>query len=141
MDQEHAHERLLRWLIAHGFEPVETPEPKAMWRILGRAADRARWLGAVRALVAAADDAGWRIDISEAYMQKDGALARAWRVVLDASDLEAIASDLPSYELEEVPLAGASPGRNATIGGRRGAAPVGEAVVGPAAARARALGT
>lgn len=118
-------------------------------RFLGRVDPRStrRWLDVVRVINEWADGSSRKADTSKLYFLRREELIFAWRIIIEASDLSSALMELVGaldtvqagsvdsdvVPVEEYPLPGASADRNAMGGGRRGAALMGAAVVGPMA--------
>lgn len=140
-----------------GFELVEQSKTARQIRLLGRVPlDRAglnmnNWLIVTRQLLLrSAQGTAWTTDISKDYFLRNEKLVFAWRIILQADTIEAHLAEITSVvnttppssrsEVTEMPLAGASPDRNSTAGGRRGAGPVDRVPIGPLAVQAKQAG-
>ena len=140
-----------------GFEVVEESSTPSQLRLLGRIPlDREgqnmnNWLIIMRQLLSQSATSPWKVDISKHYFLLAGKVVYAWRVIFQAEaidphlgDIATVVNSAPQSsrtELTEIPLAGASRDRNSTVGGRRGAGPIGAVAVGPIAMHAKQMGT
>lgn len=142
-----------------GFEAVSVSEPSpTQLRALGRIPEdlggmnMGNWKILMYRLYSVMDDRPWKVDISKSYFIKKetGKLVFAWRVIVQGEDL---AKHLPEItqivtsspvsaraEVTEIPLAGAAGNRGKVTGGRRGAGPSSQVLVGPAAAQSKLMG-
>jgi hypothetical protein len=141
---------LLRVLMQKaGFQVVGQPTKGAtQLRIVGRLPDNkgmGQWLLVVDQLLARAEQATWKVDISKQYLRRDGKLRFGWRLIFQGESLEAdmqniaaavVSAPRPArVEVTEVPLLGASPDRNNGAATGKGAGPSGSFPVGPLAIR------
>lgn len=142
-----------------GFEAVSVSEPSPnQLRALGRIPEdiggmnMGNWKILMYRLYTVMGDRPWKVDISKSYFIKEETkkLVFAWRVIIQGENL---AQHLPEIiqvvtsspvsarsEVTEIPLAGAAGNRGKVTGGRRGAGPSSQMLVGPAAAQAKLLG-
>lgn len=141
-----------------GFEVVSHNETPGQLRILGRipgdlgGLNGNNWKILKYRLLTAMEDRPWKVDISKTYFIKKETkkLVYAWRILLQGADIAQHYADILNLvttspksaraEVTEIPLAGSSPDRNNTAGGRRGAGPAGTVLVGPMAVRAKSMG-
>ncbi|WP_394831796.1 hypothetical protein LVJ94_35300 [Pendulispora rubella] len=109
----------------------------------------ASWVRAMRVIHTATH--GFKVDTSKVYFLAEGQLIFGWRIIIQADDLaraistltaalETDTSSADAGQLDEYPLPGASADRNAPIGGRRGAGPIGTVPLGPMALQVKRMG-
>jgi len=125
-----------------GFEAVQQRAEGGQIYLVGRI--RGQTIGNilifVHRLLLAAKTAPWNADASQNYMLKNGQLVKGWRIVIytddQASTLDQVLQVLRSSpaarqpQVDEIPLAGASPDRNAPNARGKGAALTGQAFIG-----------
>lgn len=120
------------------FEAVDLQESAGQIRIMGRVptdgtnANLTNWLLVVDNVLErlAATKCAWTTDISKSYFRKGGKLVFAWRLLFQApgADIRTFIPDIISFisaapktshvTVDEVPLVGASPNRNALNRGK-----------------------
>lgn len=142
-----------------GFEAVSVTEPSAgQLRALGRIPEdmgglnMGNWKILMYQLYTTMAGRPWKVDISKSYFikQETGKLVFAWRVIFQGENLAQHLPEIISVvngspvtaraEITEIPLAGAAANRGKVTGGRRGAGPSGQVLVGPAAIQAKLMG-
>jgi hypothetical protein len=140
-----------------GFEVVQPTESPNQLRIVGRlppdalSLNKNNYVILAHRLLAAMEERPWKVDISEWYLIKPETkrLVKAQRLIFQGEliarcydDIINVISTSPTARVDvtEVPLAGVSPDRNNTSGGRRGAGPMGSVAVGAAALRIKQMG-
>lgn len=130
-----------------GFETRDVNATARQIRILGRVAQPR--VGDVLLLVHTlktreAQNVGWTVDISKNYFLLNGRVVYCWRLIFQsqAEFTTAVIQDIcktingsprsSSRELEEAPLVGARPDRNAQTASGKGAGLLGQLKIGPA---------
>jgi hypothetical protein len=117
--------------VRGGFELVNHNESPNQLRLLGRVqrASVDGWLLTTTHLLGLSEQSTWSIDISKMYLRREGKLRFAWRILLQAKDVEKIyaqvAKGITSAPraraiLEEVPLVGVGASRNTPSAANRG---------------------
>lgn len=140
-----------------GFEVVSHTITPTRLRVLGRLPlDRAgmnmgNWVVLVdRLLTASEQGKPWSVDVSKSYFKRQGKLVYAWRLLIQADEIEKHYGDMISVvktspgaarpEPTEVRLYGRAADDNDTSGGKRGAGPAGSVLIGAAAAYRKNMG-
>lgn len=142
-----------------GFEAVSVSEPSPnQIRALGRIPEdvggmnMGNWKILMYRLYTVMAERAWKVDISKSYFIKEETkkLVFAWRVILQGENLTQHLPEIIQIiqaspvsaraEVTEIPLAGAASNRGKVTGGRRGAGPSSQTLVGPAAAQAKLMG-
>ena len=142
-----------------GFEVVSLAEPDPnQIRALGRihadlgGLNMGNWMILMYRLYTAMENRPWKVDFSKSYFIKEETkkLVFAWRVLFKGENLAQYHAEIAELvrtspisarsEVTEFPLAGAAENRGKVTGGRRGAGPSTQVLVGPAAAQAKLLG-
>ncbi len=125
-------EDLVRMLqMRGGFEVVNHQAAPNQLRLLGRVRNPSMdaWILVVNQLKSVEESAPWSIDISKQYFRRGGKLMFAWRVILQAENVEQCyahvaqsVSNSPRARtiIEEQPLPGARSDRNAPSVANRG---------------------
>lgn len=136
-------------LTRGGFEAVTTNVQSAQVRFFGRVPQNrmAEWKIIMHQLLRQSETAEWTVDISKLYFLRGGGLIYGWRLLLGGAPLEVLppvtqlvlTAPRPHAVVDEVTIPGRGRDRNVYKRGK-GAAPTGQAVVGPAAIHAASRG-
>ena len=126
-----------------GFEAVQKDMDTGRVYLLGRIRGQtiANMLVWTHRMLLSSKTTSWTADISQTYMLKNGQLVKAWRIIIQSSDVvDAIDQVMQVLrktpaarqpELDTIPLPGATADRNMPAApGARGAALTGQAIIG-----------
>lgn len=125
-----------------GFDPVQQAQEDNRIYLFGRikGQDISNMLVLTSRLLLAAPTANWSVDVSQAYTIKNGKLAKGWRVIVNADDVQSALAQVvatiksaPSArqrQVEEFPLSGCSASRSGQDARGKGASTIGQAVIG-----------
>lgn len=142
-----------------GFEAVSIAEPSpSQLRALGRIPEdlgglnMGNWKILMYVLYTTMENRPWKADVSKSYFIKPETkkLVFAWRVIIQGENLAQHYKEIADLvrgspisarsEVTEFPLAGHAANRGRVSGGKRGAGPSSQILVGPAAAQAKLMG-
>lgn len=133
-----------------GFDLVNHQADEKQIRMLGRVPKQMMnsWLVVVHHMLSVSEKSAWNIDVSKQYFLRGGRVIFAWRLIIQADDVESKLEHIcnaitnaprAKHIIEEQPLVGARPDRNSPQHGK-GAQGVLGAVVGPMAIAQQQMG-